>query len=159
MLERVCRVARVPSPASSGFTEASLVIGVESTGKGEERESDEEEAVLEEKGKEENDGTAGTPSTDCVCPCPCPCPCGCGCVCICPCVSVSVCVSPISLTFVSYAALTDLSIISNRRPSMLRRCRALLALPPCHREGGREGEGERDSGRSGRKRRRRKVQR
>ena len=149
MLERVCRVARVPSPASSDFTEDSLVIGVESTGKGEERESDEEEAVLEEKGKEENDGTAGTPSTDCVCPCPCPCPCGCGCVCICPCVSVSVCVSPISLTFVSYAALTDLSIISNSRPSMLRRCRALLALPPCHRvrggrDDGRRGEGWRE---------------
>jgi hypothetical protein len=115
----------VPSPASSGFTEDS-VIEVEDIGKGEERETvpdeaeeEEEEAAVEEKGKEEKDGTIGTPSTACIC------------VCICICDGVSVCVRAISLTLVSYAALTDFSIISRRRPSMLKRCRALLALPPC----------------------------
>jgi hypothetical protein len=57
-----------------------VVIEVEGIGKGEEREilpdeaeEEVEEAVVEEKGKEEKDGTIGTPSKACVCGCICGC--------------------------------------------------------------------------------------
>ena len=104
----------MPIPSFSGLTDGSVMVDAVGTA----IEGAEVEVEVEEKGKDENDGTVVAPSTACACVCPC--------VCVC----VSVCVSAISLTLVSYAALTDLSIISRRRPSMLRRCSALLALPP-----------------------------
>ena len=108
----------MPIPSFSGLTDGSVMVDAVGTA----IEGAEVEVEVEEKGKDENDGTVVAPSTVCACVCPC--------VCACVCVCVSVCVSAISLTLVSYAALTDLSIISRRRPSMLRRCSALLALPP-----------------------------